>query len=269
MDERDWYDTPHYYDIIFGEDTATEATFLEVMHHRHGLGKSGKPGAVLEPACGSGRLMHELARRGWRVAGFDRSEAMLNYADARLAGDGLDGTAPLLWRDGMEDFRVPRGRKFDLAHCLVSTFKYLLTEAEALACLQRVAAALRPGGVFVLGLHLTDYQNPAITHERWVGERDGLRVTCNTRTWPVDQRRRRERLRTRLRIETVAAADGELREQETHWEFRTYSASQVRTLIRKVPELTVVACHDFHHDPDEVREFDDSYSDLVVVLRRR
>ena len=41
----------------------------------------------------------------------------------------------LLWEDRMESFTVPRGKKFDLVHCLVSTFKYLLTEDDARASL--------------------------------------------------------------------------------------------------------------------------------------
>lgn len=262
---RDWYDTPLYYDIIFDEDTSTEATFLEVMHRRHGLGTpDGRPASLLEPACGSGRLLREMARRGWTVAGFDRSPSMLAYARKRLATKLADEDA--LWIDSMECFRVPDGRRFDLAHCLVSTFKYLDSEAAALAFLQRIADSLKTGGLFVLGLHLTDYRRPAITHERWVGQREGIEVVCNTRTWPADRRRRTESLRTRLR---VTLPNGETRHQETQWEFRTYSAAQLRALLKKVPSFGLVVCHDFHHDPDSTRHFDDRYSDLVLVLRKQ
>lgn len=262
MEERDWYDTPHFYDIIFDEDTATEATFLEVMHLRHGKG-NGKPGRVLEPACGSGRLILEMAKRGWRVSGFDQSEAMLEYARERLKEAHLRAR---LWADRMENFSLPQSAKpFDLAHCLVSTFKYLNKESDAACFLERVSEALKPGGIFVLGLHLTNYQKPTITHERWVAERDGVKVTCNTRTWPVDKRTRFEPLRSRLKIELP---DGSLRQQETHWKFRTYSAFQLRALLRKVPQFQLVACHDFHHDPESTRCLDDTYADIVLVLRR-
>lgn len=262
---RDWYDTPHYYDIIFDEDTATEATFLEVMHRRHGLGNPhGRPGTVLEPACGSGRLMREMAKRGWTVAGFDRSPAMLDYARRRL--EATHPPQPLLWADGMENFQVPNHRTFHLAHCLVSTFKYLESEEQAHTFLQRTAASLKKGGLFVLGLHLTDYRRPSTTHERWVGRRDGIEVVCNTRTWPAHRRQRTEALRTRLRVTTP---DGETRQQETHWTFRTYSAAQLRSLLKKIPALELVACHDFHHDPDTTRHFNDHYADLVLVLRKQ
>ena len=60
--ELDWYDTPRYYDLVFDADTRREADFLETMHARHA--RRSKPGRrVLEPACGSGRLLVEMARR--------------------------------------------------------------------------------------------------------------------------------------------------------------------------------------------------------------
>jgi SAM-dependent methyltransferase len=187
---------------------------------------------------------------------------MLDYARKRLAAAGLRAR---LWQDRLQDFTVPETGSYDLAHCLVSTFKYLLTEADARACLQRVADALRPGGIFVLGVHLTDYQRSRPDHERWVAERDGVEVVCNTRTWPADQCQRLENLRTRLRIHQ----NGRSHSQETRWQFRTYDVRQLRTLLRAVPELEVVACHDFTHDVDAEFRLDGRHLDVVLILRRR
>lgn len=259
-EQIDWYETPLYYDIIFDEDTSLEATFLETLHDRHGNGTS-KNRTVLELACGGGRLLEELASRDWKVAGFDASQAMLDFARDRLSRRDLPA---LVWKDRMETFSVPRQRRFDLVHCLVSTFKYLLTEEAALACLSRVSAALKPGGLFVLGIHLTDYAQEKPSHERWVAQRDGIKIICNTRTWPPIQRI--EPMRTRLQISTRG---GKIRLQETRWNVRSYSAPQLRSLLRKVKGLSLVACHDFRHDTEEHRTFDDEYSDLVLVLKKR
>ena len=259
-ERRDWYETPLYYDIIFDEDTSLEATFLETLHDRHGNGTSNSR-TVLELACGGGRLLAELAHRHWKVAGFDISRPMLDFARDRLARRNLPA---LVWEDRMETFSVPRQRRFDLVHCLVSTFKYLLTEKDALACLSRVSAVLKPGGLFVLGIHLTDYFREKPSHERWVVQRDGIKIICNTRTWPPVQRI--EPMRTRLQI---TAGGGKTRLQETRWDVRSYSAPQLRRLLRKVKDLSLVACHDFRHDAEEHRSFDDEYSDLVLVLKKR
>ena len=68
MPDDDWYDSPLYYDLIFDEDTVVEADFLESLMWEHGIAESGR---ILEPACGSGRLVCELAARGYEVDGFD------------------------------------------------------------------------------------------------------------------------------------------------------------------------------------------------------
>jgi hypothetical protein len=57
--------------------------------------------------------------------------------------------------------------------------------------------------------------------------------------------------------------------QETRWQFRTYDAKQMRSLLKKVPELELVACYDFTYDIEAPRELDDSYSDVILILRRR
>lgn len=256
----DWYDTPLYYDIIFDEDTGTEADFLEAVFARHAASR-GK--SVLELACGSGRLLKALSDRGWTTAGFDLNTAMLDFARERL---GSAGRKTPLWQDRLESFQVPGKRRFDLVHCLVSTFKYLLTEADALGCLERVAESLKPGGIFVLGIHLTDPRSDKPSHERWIARRDGVEVVCNTRTWPPSLGTRLEPMRSRLR---VTFANGEKHEQETRWEVRSYTAAQLKSLLRKSGAFTVLACHDFRHDPEETRRFDDEYSDLVLVLGKR
>lgn len=264
IDSRDWYDTPLYYDIVFDAGTAREAEFLEAAWSAYGRPEGEKTRRLLEPACGSGRLLGEMARRGWEVVGFDANESSLAFAGDRLKATKSKAQ---IWRDRMESFAIPAGAStdFDLAHCLVSTFKYLRTEDEAISHLRRVGECLRPGGLYVLGIHLTDYTRNKPEHERWVGRRGDVEVVCNTRTWPPDRKSRTENLRCRLRV----TENGGTREQETHWQFRTYDARQLRATLRAaLPDFKIVACHDFHHLIEVTRQFDDGYSDIVVILRK-
>lgn len=253
----DWYDTPRYYDIVFDAGTKLEADFLEEMLRRHGRPAGAR---VLEPACGSGRLVCAMARRGFDVLGFDRNPAMLEYAARRLRTRGLSAR---LVRADLDSFRVP-GR-FDLAFCLVSTFKYLLDEDSARMHLESVARSLSPGGVYVLGFHLTEYASHALARERWVATRGRTRVVCNTQVWPADRRKRLEDVRTRL---LVSGGARKLR-YETRWRFRTYDAREVRALLARVPELEHVATYDFTYRPDRPRTLSDDQLDLVLVLKRR
>lgn len=256
-----WYDSPLYYDIVYQDYTRPETRFLEAIARRHGPVRRG-PMRILEPACGSGRLLESLARRGHAVHGFDLNPNMLRHARRRLGDAGLSGVT---WRDRLETFRPPGRGRFDLAHCLVSTFKYILTETGARGHLRRVAQALRPGGLYVLGLHLTDYRQAEPDHERWIRRRGDVRVTSDTWSDLPDRKTRLEACRTRMRIRHGARRW----EEETLWDFRTYSPAELRRLLRSVPELELVACHDFHYEMRRRRHVEDGAGDIVLVLRRK
>jgi SAM-dependent methyltransferase len=73
---------------------------------------------VLEPACGSGRLVLEMSRRSYAVTGFDANERMLAYARERMRARGLRAR---LAEARLESFEL--GTDFDSRHCLVSTFQ--------------------------------------------------------------------------------------------------------------------------------------------------
>ncbi len=255
-----WYRDPLYYDIIFDQDTPLEADFLEGAVERHGRRRRGSL-KVLEPACGSGRLLVELASRGHRVAGFDLEPAMVEFSRRRLASEGLQGRVE---HGRMERFEIGSG-PFDLAHCLVSTFKYLLTERGARAHLRRVAAHLRPGGIYVLGFHLSDYGGAEVDDERWHGERGGVAVDCRISSSPADPSTRTERVRSELRIRER----GRRHELATEWDFRTYDAGQAQTMLRAVPEFSLEACYDFRYDLGEGRQLDDPWEDVILILKKR
>ncbi len=253
----DWYEMPLFYDIVFAGGTVAEANFLVGVLEEHGRSGGRK---VLEPACGTGRLMVELSRRGFEVSGFDSGEAMLEFADLRLVQERLPGTLSL---QRMEDFCLP-GDRFDLAHCLLSTFKHLPDEAGARRHLELVRDHLAPGGIYVLGVHLADYGAARPEHERWVGERDGIQVVSNTRTWPADRVTRRERIRNRLTVAIGGAAE----RYESTWECRTYDHAELSRLVGRIAGLEQVACYDFNHDIATPTHLDAEATEAVLVLRR-
>ena len=252
----DWYQLPRYYDIAFASRNKAEVDFLESLYGRY----SDRGGAILEPACGSGRLMEGLLRRGYEVHGFDLGPAMVDYARERLDARGLGGT---LWIGDMSDFR-PR-KRYVLAHCLVSSFKYLLTEKAALAHLQCVAASLRKGGVYVLGFHLSDYADQRHDSEDHHGARGRTKVSCRIDSEPPNRKTRLETLRSRLVVKmptrTLAS--------ETTWKFRTYDEKQFLRLVAKVPDFEHVATHNFSYKADEEIELGEEDLDSVVILRKR
>lgn len=252
------YDLPRFYDIAYDPLTGPEVAFVQAMLARYSDAKRPR---LLEPACGSGRALRRLAAAGYDVAGFDLSQPMLDYGNELLARDAVKAD---LSCQRLEDFAYDE--PFDVAFCFVSTFRLLTTGTDARAHLELIASHLRPGGVYLLGLHLTDYTERTWDHETWTGERDGVSVSCTVSTGPPNRFTRTERVRTKL----VARADGPTQPvvHESGWTFRTYDAAQFSSLLASVPALGLVAVHDFDYDPKHTHTLGDERLDVVAVLQR-
>jgi SAM-dependent methyltransferase len=101
--------------------------------------------AVLDLPCGVGRHSLELARRGFRVTGVDRTAAYLQTARDRAAAEGLG--LELLQAD-MREFVRPGC--FDVALNLFTSFGYFEDPAEDRRVAQNLFRSLKPGGVLVM-----------------------------------------------------------------------------------------------------------------------
>lgn len=103
--------------------------------------------AVLDLGCGPGRHSLELARRGCRVTGVDRTHFYLQKARDRAETEHLD--IEFIQAD-MRQFTRPES--FDLAINLFTTFGYFEAAADNLQVLRNVYTSLRPGGILVMEL---------------------------------------------------------------------------------------------------------------------
>ena len=105
-----------------------------------------EPGAaVLDLPCGAGRHSLELARRGYRVTGVDRTRAYLNTAREKAAAEGL--SLELVEAD-MREFRRPGA--FDAAINLYTSFGYFEDQAEDRRVVANLCRCLKPGGKLVM-----------------------------------------------------------------------------------------------------------------------
>lgn len=258
-EQIDWYETPLYYDIVFDTDTAKEADFIDAMVKKYCETRGRGPKRGLEPACGTGRLITALTQRGYDMAGFDANEAMVRFARERFSAERIMADVAV---GRMEQFKIRR--PFDFAYNLVSTFKYLLTEKDAKSHLECVAEALKPGGIYVLGFHLSQYEDDKQSRERWVGKRGDIGVVCNITGYPPDKKKRKEKVRSRM---TITRGEEEKR-HEVEWEFRTYDARQFKTLLKKVPTFEMIDVYDFTYNPNESHEFGGENLDQLVILKR-
>jgi SAM-dependent methyltransferase len=252
-----WYDYPQYYDIAYQTDTRREADFIEAACRKYCPFEVRR---FLEPACGTGRLITELAARGYQVAGFDISQPALSYLRRRLARRRLHAKT---FEADMSNFRL--GRPVDAAYCTVNTFRLLLTEQAARAHLQCIADSIRPGGIYVLGLHLLPSDVDEENGERWTEWRGGTKVTVTLRVLRTNRRRRINDLRVCL-----LARRGSNKVRLRHeFQFRMYTASQLRRLLGSVPSLQLCDVYDFSYNIEKPSVLNDEMADSVFVLRRR
>jgi ubiquinone/menaquinone biosynthesis C-methylase UbiE len=117
---------------------------------------------VLDLACGTGRHSVELAARGMDVTGIDFNRAALDVAEGAAEKSGV---APRFVELDMRELQS--GERFDAVICFWTSFGYFEDEADDLRVAQRVAAALAPGGRFLLELHVKETVFPRFQERRW------------------------------------------------------------------------------------------------------
>lgn len=210
-----FYADPALYDLIHASGTDDEVWLLDRLAGLYGKG----PKTALEPACGTGRYMAGLLRRGWAVEGYDLSPAMVRYAAARLK---TYGERAVLRKGDMRTYRS--ARQFGLVFNLLSTFRHLMSDKDALAHLRRCADSLAPGGVMVLGLDLADYGHESPDEEVFA-ERGATHVMM---TIPAGRRKRRERI-----MNFVTMPGRKL--LQSHYDLRSYDAKQLKALLAQSP----------------------------------
>ena len=84
-----WYETLFAnFGKTYDKECFTQGTVGEVDFVERELG-SDRSKAILDIGCGTGRHAIELARRGYRVTGFDLSEGQLRLAREKAAAAGV------------------------------------------------------------------------------------------------------------------------------------------------------------------------------------
>jgi SAM-dependent methyltransferase len=252
------YDFPQYYDILFGADQQGEYDFLLGCFERFAERPVKK---VFEPACGTGRLLLKLAKAGYRVGGNDLNDKAVAYCNARLKRHGFPGNVTV---GDMSDFRLKS--PVDAAFNLINTVRHLPTEAMIESHLRCVREALAPGGIYMLGLHLTPTATAEriVDEERWTGARGRVKIKSHMWTKEIDRRGRNERLGIRFEVRTPT----KMFHIEDEMNYRTYTAPQMASLIERVGGFDVAETYDFLYQFDEPITVGPRTEDVVYVLKR-
>ncbi len=250
------YDHPKYYDLVFGADCAAELKFIEGCNQRFMQGEATR---FFEPACGTGRLLFRLAKQGYEVGGLDLNPKSIDFCNARMLKHGLE---PCGFVADMAKFEV--SQPWDLAFNTINSFRHLDSERAARSHLRAMAAAVRVGGLYLLGIHIRPTEaNPSET-ESWSARRGNLAV--NTHMWTIerDVPGRVERFGIQFDVHTPLK---QFRIKDV-LVLRSYTDRELRRMIKAAGGWVVEEAYDFTYDIDQPIEVDGTCEDVVYVLRR-
>lgn len=251
------YDYPKYYDLVYGSDWKAEFDFLEDCFEKHANGVVER---LFEPACGTGRLLIKFADVGYDVTGVDLNPKAIEYCNDRLARAGHARSTVV-----GDMTKYVTDAPVDAAFNTINSFRHLGSQQQARDHLQCVADSLRPGGLYVLGLHLTPTAVEPIQEESWSAQRGNLAVL--SRMWVIDCNLRR-------RCETVGVSfdiytPSKQFRIEDEIAFRTYTYRQMHTLLAEIADFEVTAVYDFGYDVENPIEIDAQTEDVVYILKKR
>jgi SAM-dependent methyltransferase len=255
--QADLYDYPLYYDLVFGSDWQAELRFLQQCFKRY-VARQVK--TLFEPACGTGRLVYRLAKRGFRVSGLDLNPHAVEFCNKRLRRLGLPES---VFVGDMTDFTL--SKPVDAAFNTINSFRHLATEEMARAHLACMAQAVRSKGLYVLGLHLTPTRGEAIEEESWHAQRGHL--TVNTSMWTIERNLRKRQERCGMNIDVYTPTKSFRIADELV--FRTYTWPQLSALLASVPEWEIVETFDFSYNIHAPVAVGAETEDIVLMLRRK
>ncbi len=196
---RPWWETFFGTDYLKQYEPNVERTSGEVdgveaiLHLRKGA-------RILDLACGGGRHSIELARRGYRVTGYDLSEALLKEARAAARSAKV---RPEFVQGDMRDLAYHG--EFDAVINMFSSFGYFDSVEEERKVLAGVARALKPRGKFLMERFNRESLAYELPMQGWRVGKDGsvilqedtfdvLRGRYDTRQLVIDRNGTREHL---------------------------------------------------------------------------
>lgn len=215
---RLYTDHAEVYDAAYGWDVTDEMAWVVAR-----LG-GDRVRRVLEPACGTGRILEALAEVGVEPVGLDLSADMLAVARARV------GARAQLVQADMTDFRLDEPA--DGAVCPVNSLAHL-TPDQVADHLEAVARNLRGNAHYLVQLDVYGPDDPEHRGSvSWESERGGVRIAATWEVVEIDEERGVELHRSTFQL--LDGPDAGAVVEETH-EMTTWLLPRWREVIAASP----------------------------------
>ncbi|MFG0329354.1 MAG: class I SAM-dependent methyltransferase [Phycisphaerales bacterium] len=164
MSEIDNHDNPDWTPLEEEEDRRQRDGLLEWLEDA-GFDATN-PATILDLGCGAGRVMVPLVEAGHRVVGVDRDPEAVERVRAALPEVAEWKAFEYDFVNGDDELPAPFG-KYDAVVCLGHTWMLLAEINQAVATAQRLAASLKPHGLFILD-DIPGELWPSVMYGAWV-----------------------------------------------------------------------------------------------------
>ena len=208
-----------YYDSLTRNvDYSARADYLcRVLDH---LDHSA--GLTLDLACGTGSLTLELAARGFDVYGLDASPEMLSEAQQKAAEAGR---SILFVCQKMQNMDLYGG--VDTAVCMLDSVNHITSAADLQEAFRRIAMFLNPGGYFVFDANTVYKHRNILSNNVFTYDLEDVYCVwqnhCEQRSGLVS-----------VSLDLFEHLDGGVyRRSSEHFQERSYSEEQLRTMLKK------------------------------------
>lgn len=248
------YKEAQLYEIAYQQGSAEEAS--QVLQLARGFDLPSQK--VLEPACGAGRLMIPLARRGVSVVGVDLEREMIDRGRERVRRLNLSRRLRFLQGD-IRQIHSQTKQEFSWAYNLIGSLRHLMTEKDLQEHFRSMKKSLRCDGFYFVGLNLTPPEGEKDYTDIWKGARGRLKVKLKVSYRPrYNQSQRVERV-----INQLWWKSGEKKpcQSKTDYFLRTYNWDQWQRSLK----ASGFRCEEIYND--EAKPTDAKEGHFIFALK--
>lgn len=196
-------------------------------------------GGILEPACGTGRMLVPLLEKGLKVEGFDVSRDMLSICEKNCSSRNLDTK---LFEAKMESFS--RSAKYDAIIVPTGTFLLLHKREDSIKALHNFYKHLSNGGRLIVDIFLqTNISKGVVSTKTWQCANGDI-ITLENKVVEVDY----------INQYTVSYGryekwrEGALLETELeYFPLRWYGVEEFKLILESIGFKDIVISSDYHY----------------------
>jgi hypothetical protein len=153
---------------------------------------------------------------------------MIAYARRGVRRRGLQRRVRVA-HASMEEFaHLIAPASIDVAFIPVNTLRHLLEESSVRMHFAQMTRALRPEGIYVVGISLSRYEKEEPSEDFWKATRGRCSVRQIVQYIPADRRHRRETVYSHLQVRRPSGRET----RDARYELRSYDEHQWRRLLR-------------------------------------